>query len=361
MTDSTKSRRLSPFDSVMAWIENERPALLFEGSTRDDWLKWRRLFESRLRELLGRFPTPVPPDPEVLETVDCGDYTREKVVFDTERYVSLVAYVLVPKGLAPGERRPGVLAAHGHGRGKADICGVPDTPDEADFIARLNYDYACQFARHGYVVIAPDWRGFGERRSPAEWAREGRDPCNVNYMAHGYLGHHLLTLQIWDGMCALDYLQARPEVDPERLGVAGLSFGGTMTTYLTALDPRVKVACISGYLSTVAGDAMTMRGLGNFCGTQYMPGLLTIGDIPEVAGLIAPQPLVIEMGELDTCFVIDDMRAAYERLERIFRAAGAAENLTADVHPGAHEWSGRVAFEWFGRALGALPVGAGEA
>lgn len=347
-----RPRYLSPYDSVMAWIEHEQSALTFRGSSRDDWARWREAFDARLRELLGRFPDPVPLDPEVLETVDCGDYAREKVVYDTEKYCSCVAYVLTPKGLRPGEKRAGILAAHGHGNGKADICFVPETQEQGEFVRSLNYDYAAQFARRGYVVIAPDWRGFGERKSPAEWAREGRDPCNVNYMAEGYLGYHLLALQVWDGMRTLDLLAQHPHVDADRLGVCGLSFGGTMTTYLAALEPRLKVACISGYLSTIKGDAMTLRGLGNFCGAQYMPGLLTIGDIPEVAGLIAPKALCVEMGAQDQCFVIEDMRPAFERLAAIYAAAGAADRLAPDFHPGGHQWSGQVSFPWFEKWLG---------
>ena len=346
-----KTRYLSPYDSVQARLAHESPQLAFTGSTREDWLGWRRVFDARLRQLLGALPEPVPLDPEITETVDCGDYLRQRVVYDTQEYCSAVAYVLIPKDLAPGERRPGILAAHGHGRGKADVCGVADGPEEQQQVDALSYDYARQFVRRGYVVIAPDWRGFGERRSPAEWAREGRDPCNVNYMAEGYLGHHLLTLQIWDGMCALDYLQSRPEVDGDRLAIGGLSFGGTMTTYLAALDPRLKVACISGYLSTVRHDAMGLRGKGNFCGAQYMPGLLTIGDVAEVAGLIAPRPLVAEIGDQDMCFVADDARRSYERVARIYAAAGASDRLEADFHPGGHVWSGRKVFDWFARWL----------
>jgi len=349
---SPKKRYFSPYETAMAWIEGETSALTCEATNPTEWAVWREAFEGALRRLLGKFPPPVPLDAEVLEREDLGDYIREKVVYDTEKYASVPAYVLIPKDLKPGERRPGILAAHGHGRGKADVCGIAATPEEyAERIEPLHYDYARQFVRHGYVVIAPDWRGFGERSSPAEWARPGRDPCNVNYLACGYLGYHLLALQIWDGMRTLDYLQSRPEVDPDRLGIAGLSFGGTMTTYLAALEPRLKVACISGYLSTIKGDAMTMRGLGNFCGAQYMPGLLTIGDIPDVAGLIAPKPLLIEMGEQDTCFVIADMKAAYAHLERIYRAAGVPERLDVDIHPGPHAWSGRKAFDWFARWL----------
>ena len=348
---SGKQRYVTPYESVRAWIANEESTLTFKGGTKAEWASWRSAFGHRLRALLGPAPQPVPLDAEVLETVDCGDYTREKVVYDTEKYVSVPAYVLVPKGLSQGEKRAGIIAAHGHGRGKADICGVHDTDEEREHARTLNYDYAVQFVKRGYVVVAPDWRGFGERRSPEEWARPGRDPCNVNYMATGYLGYHFLAMQVWDGMRTVDYLQSRPEVDPERLGVGGLSFGGTMTTYLAALEPRLKVACISGYVSTIKGDAITMRGKGNFCGAQYMPGLLTIGDIPEVAGLTAPKPLVVESGTEDQCFVIDDAKAAYARLEQIYAAAGAGDRVVQDVFEGGHAWSGAVSFDWFAKWL----------
>lgn len=346
-----KGRRyLSPYESIHAWMAEDRESLSFHGSSRADWERWEGRFRPRLLELLGRWPDPVPLEPEVLEVTDCGDYTREKVVFDSDRHASVIAYVLTPKGIAPGERRPVVLAAHGHGNGKSDICGVAETPEQAHLVRQLRYDYAVRFVERGWCVIAPDWRGFGERRSPAEWARTGRDPCNVNYMAMGYAGYHLLTLQIWDGMRCLDYMATRPECDLARVAVGGLSFGGTMSTYLGALEERIGVVCISGYLSTV-GDAIGMRGLGNFCGAQYMPGLLTIGDIPDVASLICPKPLVVEMGEQDQCFVIGDMLPAFERVQRVYQAAGCAERLEADVHPGAHEWSGRKSLDWFARWL----------
>jgi hypothetical protein len=124
-----------------------------------------------------------------------------------------------------------------------------------------------------------------------------------------------------------------------------------MTTYLSALDSRVRCACISGYLSTVRGDAIGMRGRGNFCGAQYMPGLLTIGDIPDVAGLIAPRALCVEMGEKDTCFVIEDAGRAYDRLARIYRSAGASDRLILDRFPGEHQFSGRRSLDWFDRWL----------
>lgn len=342
-------KNLSPYDAVMAMIGDVPPRLRCQATNREEWLAWRTAFETAFRANLGKMPQPVPLNPEVTDRVDCGDHWRERVLFDTTRWDTVPAYVLLPKDLRPGERRPGILAAHGHGNGKSDLVG--SQPEQENHVRALNYDYARQFVRRGYVVIAPDWRGFGERRSPVQWTRVGRDPCNVNYMAYGYFGYHLLTLQIWDGMRTLDYLQSRPEVDPERIGCVGLSFGGTMTTNLAALDSRIRVACISGYLSTVAGDALTLRGNANFCGAQYSPGLLEIGDIPDIACLIAPRPLLVEMGIHDTCFVIEDAKAAYAHVERLYHAIGEGDKIAADVFEGGHEFSGRLVFDWFAKWL----------
>jgi dienelactone hydrolase len=232
------------------------------------------------------------------------------------------------------------------------VVGIAASREDYDrFIKPLNYDYGRQFAERGYIVIAPDWRGFGEREPDREWVRGGRDGCNVNYLALGYFGHHLLTLQIWDGIRTIDYLQGRKEVDPSRIGCAGLSFGGTMATYLSAMDRRIKASVISGYLSTIRGDALGDRGKVNTCGAQYSPYLLLYGDIADVAGLIAPRPLLVEMGERDTCFVIDDALGAYDHLKRIYTASGHSERLEVDRFDGAHQFSGRKAFAWLDRWL----------
>jgi len=347
------SRRLVTVrQSVDEMIREVKPRLSFRGSTRDEWKRWRRAFRRQLLKNLGSFPEPVPLDAEVVSRVEMDGYVKEKVLFDSDRYSTVPAYVLIPDDLEEGERRPAILCAHGHGRGKVDVVGeVKDEEEYDQFVKPLNYDYGRQLVKRGYVVIAPDWRCFGEREPNPEWVRPYRDKCNVSYLAYGYFGYHMLTLNIWDGIRTLDYLQSRPEVDPKRIGCVGLSFGGTMTTYLSALDRRIKVAVISGYLSTVRWDALGDRAQANTCGSQYSPSLLLYGDIPEVGGLIAPRPLLVEMGEKDTCFVIDDAKRAYADLERIYTAAGASDRLDRDIHPGAHEFSGRKAFEWFRRWL----------
>jgi len=336
-------------DSAVARLKARGPATSFRGKTRQDWQQWRRSFRRAILEELGQMPKPVPLRPEILERSDEGDYIREKVVFDSEAFMSVPAWVLIPKGLRRGEKRPAILCAHGHGQGKDGAVGLGQ-PDYQKANARL-------LTQRGYVTIAPDWRGFGERIERDEWVRRpSRDGCNVAYLAMGYFGFHLLALQVWDGVRTLDYLSSRPEVDPQRIGCMGCSFGGTMTTYLSALDRRIKAAIICCYISTL-DDAFT-RGLGNFCGAQYMPGLLKHGDISDVATLIAPKPLQIQVGERDQCFVKDDALRAARRIKRAYTVIGESRKCDIDLFPGEHEIDERRAIEWFERWL---PVNADKA
>jgi poly(3-hydroxybutyrate) depolymerase len=223
--------------------------------------------------------------------------------------------------------------------------------DKVKLVHDLNYAYALEAVRRGYVVMAPDWCPFGERRPPDLWSRVGRDPCNVTNMGWQYFGRPLLTQNIWDAMRAVDVLMGHANVDRRRVGVIGLSYGGTMATHLLVNDRRIRAGVVSGYISTLRGDALNMRGKGNTCGAQHVPGLLLHGDLSDVLGLAAPKPVLFEMGRKETCFHFPDMMRAYRRVERIYRAAGAMDRIGKDVHPNDHMWSGRKAWDWLGKWL----------
>lgn len=337
----------------LARLRTRKPRLQFPFAKPKTHLVWRRKLVSSLWKELGDIPQKVPLRPVIAKRKDMGSYIREKIFLQTERFMSMPAWVLIPKHSklkSKHGRIPAILAAHGHGFGKDPIIGESHRRrDIARQRRQLNYDYGLEAVRRGYFVIVPDWRVFGERTERSQWVRPGRDACNVAALAVEYFGMHLLGLDIWDGMRAVDYLQSRREVDPARIGCLGLSFGGTMTTYLTALDKRIKVACISGYVSTL-GNAIGMRD-GNFCGSQAMPGLLKYGDIPDVVLLAAPRPLCIEIGLQENCFHAPDMIKAARYVQRGYRAIGAGDRLIVDTFPGKHQWSGRKAWPWFERWL----------
>ncbi len=304
------------------------PPLHFDGTNKQDWEEWRTRFRRNLVKDLGPTPEPLPLEVEVLEHTQLDGYTREKIIFNPDPFSSIPAYILTPDGADAENPAPAVLCAHGHGIGKDGAVGVVDDYQK---------QYAVELTKRGFVTLAPDWRCFGERKDRDAWVRRpSRDGCNVAYLAFGYFGYQLLRLNISDGQRCLDYLQSRPEVDRNRLGCMGCSFGGTMTTYISALDHRVKAAVIVCYLSTLT-DALNDRGRGNTCGSQFMFGLRKAGDIADVAGLIAPRACMAQIGSDDMCFIEADALQAFKQVEKIYAASGRSDRLVLDHFQGEHE------------------------
>jgi len=149
-------------------------------------------------------------------------------------------------------------------------------------------------------------------------------------------------------MCALDYLCQQDFVDPERIGVMGLSFGGTMTTWMSIVEPRIQASDIICYSDRFASFAIRD---GNFCGSQITPELYALCDVPDLHGLIAPRPLLVEIGTYDDCFLLDSAMSCFREVEKIYAAAGASDRLELDLFEGGHQWSGRKSIAFFEKYL----------
>lgn len=329
-----RKRNFSPWAYWMARLEftaGEGPLPLADDI--EPWLLERR---HRLGELLGILPTPVPLGMEVVEDVACQGYRRQRLVFDAERAMSVPAYLLVPdERNRPG---PAVLAIHGHGPGKDQICGLVDdgTP---------NADYAVQLAQRGFVVLAPDLRCFGERLDDLP---SGHYACDTNLVHAVMAGSNPLAQNLWDMARCLDVLSAHPLVDPDRLGVAGLSYGGTVSLFLAAYDPRVKAAVVSGYLSSVAASHKVAL---NMCGSQILFGMLGRLEHADVASLVAPRPLLVETGTQDPIFPCETAERTVAAVRRVYEHFGAGDHLHHDVFFGGHQWHGELAYPFFARYL----------
>jgi len=328
--------------------EGWEPILKFRGRTGEDWSGWRRKAHAKLMELLGPFPERVMLKAKTEYSIEEGDLIKERVVFNSEKFMSVPCYVLKPKDMKGHRNNPAILCIHGHGAfGKEPVAGIHNSKGLISDIVNMNYNYGEQMARKGFLTICPDLRAFGERRDGSD-PFPGRDPCNVNFIKGVILGINTLTLNIWDMKCCIDYLQTRPEVDKNRIGIMGLSLGGTVTAFTAAIEPRIRAADIIGYVNPWREFAIKKA---NFCGSQIVPEIFKYFDTDHIAGLIAPRPLLLEMGERDTCFFIKDMLEGYRGVRRIYRAAGAADKLWVDIHPGGHAFAGNKAFEFFKRYL----------
>jgi dienelactone hydrolase len=331
-----RARNFSPWFSWMVRLQ----ALVQRDPMPDDdgaLLAWRERVRARLDELLGPLPERVPLELETVESVACEGYRRHKVVFDTEETMSVPAYLLVPDDrVEPG---PAVLAAHGHGPGKDLVCGLAQT--EAP-----NGDYAVQLVRRGYVVLAPDLRCFGER---ADWNPPDHYGCDTNLVHAVMAGISPLTQNLWDLARGLDVLEAHPLVDGSRLGMVGLSYGGTVTLFLAAWDRRVAACVVSGYFSSWA-ESHKMPW--NMCGSQVLPAMLGAIEHVDLGSLVAPRPMLIESGTSDDLFPAPVATAEVERLRRVYRELGAPDDaLLHDVFEGGHQWHGEAAFAFLTRWL----------
>jgi dienelactone hydrolase len=201
-----------------------------------------------------------------------------------------------------------MLCLHGHS-GSAEKTLDPKT----------NYHgFADRFARGGYVVLAPS---FPHRKYAAN--------------------------TLWDLIRCVDILAARPEVDPERIGVAGLSMGGEWTMWLAACDERLKVAVVSGWMCTTEGVFSVPN-----CKCWCLPGFVELMDVCEVHLLIAPRPLLFESAERDNCFPVRFTREGFARIRAGYRVFGAEDAVRQDVFPGVHEWHGEQACPFVDKALG---------
>ncbi len=343
-----KERNFSMNRYWMYRIRNWVPELAFKGKTKEDWEEWRSKAYPKLLELLGEFPEKVDLNAEVLYSVEDNGIIREKVIFDSEEFMSVPCYVLRPKDMKPDGSNPAIVCSHGHGPyGKDAVAGVRGSAGHEQDIREHNHNYAEQMARAGFLTIVPGVRVYGEKTDgPRPFGNS--DPCDVNYVKGSILGIYTLTLNIWDSMRCIDYLETRPEVDKNRIGMMGLSGGGTMTAFTAAIDNRIKAADVMGYINPWARFGIERA---NFCGSQVVPNIYRYFDTDEIAGLIAPRPLLLEMGIFDQCFYIEDLLKGYEGVKEIYKAAGVEDKLWADVFPGPHSFGGNKAFDFFRKYL----------
>jgi dienelactone hydrolase len=321
-------------------------SMRFRGTTAAECRKWQAEFADKLRSLLGPHKPPEKWKTVVERTVELDDHRREELVLSADDYPALPLYLLT--SLKKSERpRAGVLAIHGHGaHGYDPVAGRDDIEGVAASIKSANYDYGRQLVRRGYVVAVPCLTPFGRRLGKRDPAAK-LDPCADTFLRLQMLGKLLIAENLRDCLWSLELLARHEQVDAKRLGCVGLSYGGRMTMLTAALEPRVRVAAVSGALNVMQERIAKPYS----CGAQVIPGLLTVGDVPEIGSLIAPRPCVWEVGSKDGLIAPKWADEALTRMRRAYKALGAEEQLQVDRFEGGHEWSGRVAYPLMEKVL----------
>jgi len=330
-----KTRNFSPWFARMVSLSETRSAdpVPDDDSQLHAWLV---RVQDRFDTLLGPWPEAVPLDIEITESVDTPNYRRERIVFDSDAHMSVPAYLLTPH--ARTEPGPAILAIHGHGPGKSQAVGLEHTN-------MPNADYAHQLAELGFVVLAPDLRCFGER---LDYNPDDHYACDTNLVHAVMAGASPLTENVFDLRRSLDVLVGNDLVDPDKIGACGISYGGTCTLFLAAVDHRVAAAVVSGYFSSWA-ESHKMPW--NMCGSQVLPGILGQIEHVDIASLIAPRPLLIESGTEDILFPVAIAAEGVRELKRLYQHLGNADGIQHDIFEGDHQWHGVDAYTFFDRWL----------
>ena len=281
-------------------------------------------YQSRVREAIVRAFGPMPKKTElnarVTGTIERPLFRIEKLIFESRPGCLVTASLYIPSGL---ERpAPGVIGACGHSAaGKAE-------PLYQGFSQRL--------AASGFVVLLYDPINQGERDQYAGLAE--RESVRACTRAHNMMGKQLELLgdffgawRVWDGVRATDYMLSRPEVDASRVGLTGNSGGGTLTTWLWPLEPRITMAAPGCFVTTFLCNLENELPADS---EQYPPGVLGAGlEMADFLIARAPDPVII-LGQHYDYFDRRGHQEAYGEVRRFYNLLGAPEG-TVESHRGS--------------------------
>ena len=309
------------------------------GETLDAWQSRAR---QRLEELMG-LPLKQEAENFRIEWVNDGhpEYTETRFLFSSEPDSDVVCHLLIP-GHVPQEKIPLIICLQGHSTGMHISLGRPHSPEDEEDI-RGDRDFALQAVARGRASLTIEQRGMGERGGTPHPA------CLFPAMQALMLGRTLLGERCWDVSRAIDAVIAHfPVIDPDRIAVMGNSGGGTTGIYAAALDPRIAAAmpscAFSGFLPSI--------GIQQHCACNYIPGILREFDMADIAGLIAPRPLVIVNGALDRIFPLDSAMEQAGILRELYSQAGASEAFEHVIGPEGHRFYADLGWKAFDSLTG---------
>ena len=236
-------------------------------------------------------------------------YVLEKLVLDLNGLEAVPAYFVRPRdGNGPF---PAVLYNHAHG-------GAYELGKDELVIGRSALQeppYAEELAARGYAALCIDTWAFGERR--------GRSQSSI-FCQMLWFGQVLWGMMVYDSLRALDYLEARPDVDGDRIGTLGISMGSTMAWWVAALDARIRV-CVDICCLTDFHALIDAHGLDGHAIYYYVPSLLKHFTSAQINALIAPRAHLSLAGNYDVLTPPAGLDRIDAELRQIYQSEGAAD------------------------------------
>jgi cephalosporin-C deacetylase-like acetyl esterase len=311
-------------------------------TTPEAWQAAMRGYREKFwNDTIGKFsPDPkLPLNPRTRPILDQPTWTAHEVVLDVLPDVFAWGYLLLPKGMAPGEKRPVVVVQHG-------LEGVPADTINDDPKSRAYAPYKAFGARlveRGFIVFAP--------HNPYR----GEDKFRLLQRKANPLGKSLFSIIIAQHERILDWLSTLPNVDAARIGFYGLSYGGKTAMRVPAVVERYALSICSGdFNEWVYKNAATeYPGSYMFSKEWEMPefDLGSTFNYAEMAALIAPRPFMVERGHDDGVGIDEWVAFEYAKVKRLYDRLKIPERTEIEYFVGPHTIHGVGTYQFLHRHL----------
>jgi len=323
------SFHLSPSEYHRHVMAQMKPSLHYDGG---DVKAWQRKLRRKLHQLVGYTPnTHGPLKVKRLWKREHPLGTIEKIVFTSEPYCDVLAYVCIPKDSKPPHTF--MICLQGHSTGMHNSIAVQLKDETKPHKVAGDRDFALGCMQRGIAALCIEQRSFGERREHKQ-KQVSPHPCHDATMHALMLGKTLIGERVYDVDRGVDYLASRGDVEMSNTGVMGNSGGGTITTFAAALLPRLAYAMPSCAFCTFKDSIMSIY----HCADNYVPGILKVAEMSDVLGLFAPRPVVVVAGKTDGIFPVNPVRRAFRELKKIYKAFGAEKHCHLVVGKEGHRF-----------------------
>ena len=275
-----------------------------------------------LRCLGGPWPEGIDLNESIKHTEQAKGFRRVTLTYELEKGEHCPAILLIPDGTSASNPAPAIAVWHQHAGqyhlGKSEPAGLAGNPMHQTGLALVQL---------GYVVLCPDSLCFEDRQDPTG-TLEGGQFERFEFLRLTVAGKCMAWKNILDMRRAIDYLVSRPEVQRENIGCYGHSMGSTHTWLAGPFEPRIKALVGNCCLPTYEG---IHRKKLLHCFPNFIPGIYEYGDTPDIAALIAPRALHLNLGEDDSGSPIKEAREGIKTIQNAYHQAGAPTQFSAFI------------------------------
>ncbi len=362
----TKKSKLNPVEGEIAQkvngnqvynvlTERVTPALAYDGK---NYKSWKKEVRSKFIELFGLdnikknacdLDVKIESTEEIAQTQFMPEHTRVRFVFNSEYGSTVPCYLLIPH--TGKESYPLAITLQGHAdSGFASSVGITDS-DDPEAYANERGAFAIQAIEQGYIALAIEQRGMGERKAKQDAGaniqvdKDGNvtydDVCDFSAYNALLLGRTLLGERIWDVSKAIDALgdstlaDVTSKINMKDITITGNSGGGTVSYYAACYDERITTSAPSCAFCSYEDSLLWSSG---HCACNFVPHAYEWFDMQDLACLIAPRKLVIVNGSADKGFPESGARRGFETVQKIYAKAGAEDNCSFTITNMGHYW-----------------------